>query len=76
MNIQLDNVLADITGVSGLRILRAVVAGERNLDVLASYPDPSCKNSAEVIRRSLEISEVSSQEVNSQKIHRFSTVCR
>lgn len=54
MNIQLDNVLADITGVSGLRILRAVVAGERNLDVLASYRDPSCKNSAEVIRRSLE----------------------
>jgi len=54
MNLQLDNVIADITGVTGMRILRAVVGGERNLDVLASYRDPSCKNSTEVIRRSLE----------------------
>jgi hypothetical protein len=54
MNLQLDNVIADITGVTGLRILRAVVGGERNLDVLASYRDPSCKNSPEVLRRSLE----------------------
>jgi len=54
MNLQLDNVLSDITGVSGLRIIRAIVAGERNLDVLAGYRDPSCKNSKEVIRKSLE----------------------
>jgi transposase len=54
MNLQLDNVIADITGVTGLRILRALVAGERDLDVLASYRDPSCKNPPEVIRKSLE----------------------
>lgn len=54
MNVQLDNVLSDITGVTGMRILRAIVAGERDLDVLASYRDPNCKNSPEVIRRSLE----------------------
>jgi transposase len=54
MNLQLDNVLSDITGVSGMKILRAIVSGERNLDVLASYRDPSCKNSTEVIRKSLE----------------------
>jgi transposase len=54
MNLQLDNVLSDITGVSGMKILRAIVAGERNLDILASYRDPGCKNSTEVIRKSLE----------------------
>lgn len=54
MNLQLDNVLSDITGATGMRILRAIVGGERDLDVLASYRDPSCKNSAEVFRRSLE----------------------
>jgi transposase len=54
MNLQLDNVLSDITGVTGMRILRAIVAGERDLDTLASYRDPSCKNSLAVIRQSLE----------------------
>jgi hypothetical protein len=54
MNLQIDNVLSDITGVTGMRILRALVAGERDLDVLASYRDPSCKNTAAVIRQSLE----------------------
>jgi hypothetical protein len=34
MNLQLDNVLSDITGVTGLRIVRAIVAGERNLETL------------------------------------------
>ena len=53
MNLQLDNVLSDITGVSGSRILRAIVAGERNLDILAGYRDASCKNSTAVIRESL-----------------------
>ena len=54
MNLQLDNVLSDITGITGLKILRALVGGERNLDVLASYRDPSCKSSTAVIRQSLE----------------------
>lgn len=54
MNLQLDNVISDITGVTGLRILRAIVAGERDLDVLSSYRDINCKSSREVIRQSLE----------------------
>jgi transposase len=54
MNVQLDNVLSDITGATGMRILRALVAGERNLDTLVSYRDSNCKNSAAVIRQSLE----------------------
>jgi transposase len=54
MNVQLDNVLSDITGVTGLRILRAIVAGERDLDRLVSYRDSNCKKSPAVMRRSLE----------------------
>jgi transposase len=54
MNLQLDNVLSDITGVTGLRILRAIVAGERDLDKLVRYRDSNCKKSAAVMRQSLE----------------------
>jgi transposase len=54
MNIQLDNVLSDITGLTGLRILRAIVAGERNPLALARLRDPHCKNSQDVIAKSLE----------------------
>ena len=35
MNVQLDNVLSDIMGVTGQRIVRAMVAGERDGTVLA-----------------------------------------
>ena len=53
MNIQLHNVLSDITGETGMQIIRAIVHGERNPDVLASYRNYRCKNSEEVIRESL-----------------------
>lgn len=43
MNIQLHHVLSDITGVTGMLILRAIVAGERNPQVLASYRQRTCK---------------------------------
>jgi transposase len=36
MNLQLHHVVSDITGVTGLRIIRAIVAGERDLDALAA----------------------------------------
>src|SRR5439155_25321784 len=49
MNPQLDNVLSDITGVTGMRILRALVSGEMNLDTIVSYRDPSCKSNTQVI---------------------------
>jgi hypothetical protein len=37
MNIQLNLVLTDITGKSGLAILRAIVAGERDVRQLAHF---------------------------------------
>jgi transposase len=44
MNLQLHHVVSDITGVTGMRIVRAIVAGERNADVLAAMRDVRCKS--------------------------------
>jgi transposase len=54
MNLLLQHVVADITGLTGMSIIRAILAGERNPQVLAQHRDPRCKNSAEVIAKSLE----------------------
>jgi len=53
MNLQLHHVVSDITGATGMRIIRAVVAGERNPDVLATYRDVRCHSSPETIRAAL-----------------------
>jgi transposase len=53
MNLQLHHVLTDITGATGMRIIRAIVAGERNPEVLAAYRDIRCHSSIEVIKAAL-----------------------
>ena len=53
MNLQLHHVVSDITGSTGMRIIRAIVAGERDPDVLASMRDIRCHSSIETIRASL-----------------------
>lgn len=53
MNLQLHHVVSDITGVTGMKIIRAIVAGERDLDVLASYRDVRCRTSVETIKAAL-----------------------
>jgi len=53
MNLQLHHVVSDITGVTGMRIIRAIVEGERDLDVLASYRDVRCRASTETIKAAL-----------------------
>jgi transposase len=45
MNIQLNLVLTDITGVSGLAMLRAIIAGECDPHPLAQFRQPGCKHS-------------------------------
>ena len=42
MNLLLPRVVSDITGRTGLLILRALVAGERDPHVLAQHRDPHC----------------------------------
>jgi transposase len=53
MNIQLHHVIATITGVTGMRIIRAIVDGERDPDKLAAMRDVRCKESIETIRAAL-----------------------
>lgn len=53
MNLQLHHVISDITGVTGMKILRAIVEGERNPTVLARFRDRRCKHSMETIAKSL-----------------------
>src|SRR5512144_278277 len=53
MNVQLHHVVSDITDATGMRIVRAIVAGERNPDVLATYRDVRCHSSVETIRAAL-----------------------
>jgi transposase len=53
MNVQLHHVVSDVTGVTGMQILRAVVAGERDPGALARFRDVRCKASLETIRAAL-----------------------
>lgn len=54
MNMQLHNVINDISGDTGLQIIRAIVAGERDPKILSGYRDSRCKNSEEIIEKSLQ----------------------
>jgi hypothetical protein len=50
MNVQLPLVVSDITGVTGLRILRDIVAGHRDPQQLAQHRDARCRASqAEIV---------------------------
>jgi transposase len=53
MNIQLHKVLSDITGVTGMKMLRAMVDGERDAVVLAQMRHPLVKRSEETIAKAL-----------------------
>jgi len=53
MNLHLSNVLSDITGLTGMQIIRAIVNGERDPKKLAQFRDRRCKNPVDVIEKSL-----------------------
>jgi transposase len=53
MNLQLTNVISDITGQTGLQIIRAMVAGEHDPVKLAQYRDPRCRSSEDEIAKAL-----------------------
>jgi transposase len=54
MNIQLHRVVSDITGVTGMAIIRAIVAGKRDTQELAKLKDPRAKSSVAEIAAALE----------------------
>jgi transposase len=53
MNVQLQHVIADITGVTGLAILEAILAGQRDPVALAQLKDGRIRASTDVIAKSL-----------------------
>src|ERR1700688_3288950 len=53
MNLQLHHVISDITGMTGIAILEAILAGERNPHTLATLRDRRIKASADTIAKSL-----------------------
>ncbi len=54
MNVKLDRVVSAITGVTGLRIIRAIVAGERDPRALASLRVEGCHNDEATTPKALE----------------------
>ncbi len=54
MNIQLSQAISDVAGVTGQKIVRAILAGERDPMVLAAYRDSRIKASEEEIAASLQ----------------------
>ena len=53
MNLQLHKVVSDITGVTGMAIIRSIVAGERNPEQLAQLKDRRIRSSQGEIAKAL-----------------------
>jgi transposase len=54
MNVQIHNVISDVVGVTGLAILDAVLAGQRDPQTLAALKDRRIRASRDLIARSLQ----------------------
>jgi len=54
MNVKLSAVLADITGLTGRRIIEAILQGERDPQKLAALRDIQCHNDVTTIGQALE----------------------
>ena len=54
MNVQLHKAVCDVTGQTGMRILRAIVAGERDVQALARLRDWRVKATEDEVARALE----------------------
>lgn len=54
MNLKLTTVLEDITGLTGMKIIRAIVAGVRDPQTLAQMRDKRCKHTEDEIATALD----------------------
>ena len=54
MNLHLHKVLSNVTGVTGMNIIRAIISGERNPEKLALMRERGVKNTPEVIAKALD----------------------
>jgi transposase len=54
MNLQLTQVVSEITGVTGMAILKAIIAGERDPVTLAKLRNPHCHHTEDDIAKALQ----------------------
>jgi transposase len=54
MNLKLTQVVSEITGVTGMAILKAILAGERDPVILAKLRNPHCQHSEDEIAKALQ----------------------
>lgn len=54
MNLKLTEVVSDSTGKTGMTIIRAILAGERDSQVLATHRDKRCKHDQATLAKALE----------------------
>lgn len=54
MNVRLDIAVSDITGKTGLSIIKAILHGQRDPAALATLRDPHCANDEATIAKALE----------------------
>ena len=54
MNVKLTEAVSDVTGKTGMSIIKAILAGERDPAALARLRDPRCKQDATQIARALQ----------------------
>lgn len=54
MHLHLHHVMSDVTGVTGMRIIRAIVAGERDPKLLATYRDYRITSTQDTMTKALE----------------------
>ena len=54
MNVKLSEVLSNIVGQSGIKMIEDILAGERDPGTLASYADSRCKSTKEAIMAAME----------------------
>lgn len=57
LNLRLDVVVKDVTGLTGLAIINAICKGEINAEVLASLRHGNCKKSEEEIAKALQTND-------------------
>ncbi len=81
MNLHLHKVISDITGLTGMAIIREIVSGEREPQVLAALKDPRIKSSTTEIAKALtgdyrpEHVFVLKQEFNLYEIYQKEIAC-
>ena len=54
MNVRMNLVLRDIKGLTGMKIIKAIISGTHDPKVLAQFRDPHCKKSVSEIEKALE----------------------